>query len=340
MDIRAIIAKVLVSSVGKTAVVSVAGVTAGAVVATGATSVAYKNEIKHYKNVIASGAIDEYKEAKESKDGNTQSENGLSLNALEGQTLRVFDGMVQIYTEDGWTDYATVDDIEKQDPFYGTDEKRAAVELEVLNEKLEEAGIVLNEEGQLVKAEELLDSTETKGTLFTAGSILVEKSAGTAVGANTKSSATSNSKSGVAGAMMDQATLMALAQAAPTDPNAAAQLQKAVESGTVIAAPSGGGGGTGSSGGGSSWSSGSSDSGSSGGSSWSGGSSGGGSTPSYSEPSYSEPSGGGSSDSGSSDSGSSDSGSSDSGSSDSGSDSSSDSGSSDGDGEDFGGDVL
>lgn len=340
MNLKAILAKVIASAMSKTAVVSVVGVTAGAVAATGVTTLTYKNEIKQYKDVIASNAMDEYKE-NSLGDGSkvAQAENAPTLSSLEGQSLRVFDGMIQVYTEEGWTDYATVDDIERQDPFYGADEKRAAVELKVLNEKLEEAGIVLNDDGKLVAS-----NVEEKQEIFKVGSIVIEKF-GTAA-KNTES----RPKAGVAGVKLDPATEAALKAYKAVDPQAAAVIEQAIVTGDTSVISSGGGSDSGSSGGGSySYSGG----GSSGGSSGSSGSSGGGgysapSTPTYSAPStdsWSGSSDSGSSDSGSSDSGSSDSGSSDSGSSDSGSsddgghDDHDDGGHDDGDGQDFGGDA-
>ena len=341
---KAVAAKLLASAVGKTAVVSVASVTAGAVAAGAVTTTSYTHKINTYKEkgmLITEEDVLAERAARESKEAELP-----TLNSLEGQTLRVFDGMVQVYTEEGWTDYATVDDIERQDPFYGTEERRAAVELTVLNEKLEEAGITLNEEGEFVPIEEVnIDGTEkTEGAkTFNVGSILVEKTAESVSGNKTVKNGKAQENAS-ATVVIDPATKAALDALKAVNPQQAAVLQQAITNANTaqVAQATSGGGDT------SNWSSGSSgDSGSS----WSSGSSGGSSSGgSYSAPSggdsggssYSPPpssdSGGGSSDSGSSDSGSSDSGSSDSGSSDSGS---SDSGSSDsgGDGEDFGGDA-
>ena len=238
MDFKVIAGKIIASAVGKTAVISVASVTAGAVVATGVTTTTYKKEIKHYKAVAEAATNEENVESKstlgEKADGTTS-----ILSSLEGQTLRVFDGMVQIYTESGWTDYATVSEIEKQDPFYETEEKRAQVELEVLNEKLAEAGIAVNEEGEFVPISEISEGKETKEVeTYKVGSIVVEKaSKSEPKGANNVSQSST-----AAPTVIDPAAIAALLNKAPKDPTAAAVLQQTVASATTYSSSSDNGG--------------------------------------------------------------------------------------------------
>lgn len=136
-------AKIFGSAAGKVVATAVVSVAAGGAVVGGVTNAVYDEKIAQYDNKIAAyeNRIAEAGEAAPAA----------SLADLDGQTLRVFDGIVQIWDGTNWTDYANVSDFEASDPYYGFEEKSAAVENQVIAEKLEAAGLMVNEEGIIVE---------------------------------------------------------------------------------------------------------------------------------------------------------------------------------------------
>ena len=216
MGFKLLTGKIVASSLGKVAIASVASITVGATAATAVTSTVYKkkiNKIAPTAPVSASG--------EESTNASGQIPAGQegatpSLYALEGMEVRVFDGVVQVWDGTTWNDYATVEEIQAQDPFYESEEKRASVELAVLNEKLAEAGIVQDENGDLVPIAEIAD-----GENFVVGTITVERQDQPAANNNKKSNDNANAnQQAIDQAALAQAQAQAAAQAA-----AAAQAQ-------------------------------------------------------------------------------------------------------------------
>lgn len=166
------------TNASKIAIITIIGVVGGAAASAGITHVVYEKKINEYKNELS-----ELESIVKSYSNQVSEEK--SLNLLEGETIRVYDSMVQVWDGKSWNNYASVKDIESKDPFNGSAEKRAAVELEVLNEKLAEAGLKIDESGNIVFDEEALaiaeensDGNASHGKdVFQVGSIVVDKTA-------------------------------------------------------------------------------------------------------------------------------------------------------------------
>ena len=141
----------------KAAITAAVCVSATAAVTATATTVAYNHKVADYERTI------DALEAEQKGDKNDPAASKMTGEGDISTAVRVVDGILEVWDGNSWTDYGSVDDILSSDPFFGgsDDEKKREVEKSVAAKKLDELGLKLNEEGQIVPKE---DSEIQSGT--------------------------------------------------------------------------------------------------------------------------------------------------------------------------------
>ncbi len=261
----------------KAAVTAAVCVTAGAA-ASGAVSTAvythktaeYKETIQQLEEEVAQTSVSGGGSVAKSGDGSQQA-----------TAVRVVDGILEVWDGSDWVDYGSVDDVRSGDPFYENEDKRAEVEQSVAAKKLDELGLEINEEGEIVKKEPVPGEDPAATDTAQAGAgkkdtiILVGSTAGagnnsantnknnTGKTANTSKAAAAATATTVATAGLTPEQVMATIQAGGIAPGATTLSTSPTAGVTNVSwtTPSSSGGGGGGGGGG-----GSSDSGGGGGS--------------------------------------------------------------------------
>lgn len=137
----------------KAAVTAAVCVTAGAAASGAVTTVVYNNKTAEYKETIEE-LQEEVAEVSGSEGGSKSVANGGSADGSQQATaVRVVDGILEVWDGSQWASYGSVDDVRSEDPFYENEDKRAEVEKSVAEKKLDELGLEINEEGEIVKKE-------------------------------------------------------------------------------------------------------------------------------------------------------------------------------------------
>ena len=306
---------ILISFIKSKAVIS-AGIcaVAGASVAGAVTGTVYKHKIVDYESEIT-------RLEAQQKDTDVSTES--SPDEAVDTAVRVVDGILEVWNGSDWISYGSIDDVEAADPYLENDEKRRETEKSVAAKKLEELGLMINENGEIVPADTDNGKSSTS-TPILVGNAIVKKTGNSSQNSSTGGNNTTSQQAASANASITPEQVMAAIQSGTATQTISSLPQSTSPSAGVTNV---------------SWTAQPSSSGSSGGeSSYSGGSSGGssgGGAASYTTPTTTDTTGGttstegssGSSDSGGSSGGGGDSGGSSGGGGDSGG--SSDSGSSD-----------
>ncbi len=249
----------------KTAVTAAVCVTATAAVTATATGVVYKNKTAQYED-----RIEQLEAENQEIAGNgaaTGSGGAAAGNAADATAVRVVDGILEVWDGSQWVDYGSVDEVAAADPYHEDNgDRREATEKSVAAKKLEELGLKVNEEGEIVPANPEEKTTKTAPILVgnavsskteTPNGITVVKSNGqsTANAGQNKAGNTASTAASAPAAGLTPEQVMAAIQSGKGVP--AALAQTTVNDGTVTnvswtASPSSGGGGDSYSGGGSS----------------------------------------------------------------------------------------
>ncbi len=134
----------------KAAVTAAVCVTTGAAVTATATTVVYNHKVAEYEKTI--NEISGEDGTGTGNAGGTNAPGAVAGAPGSATAVRVVDGILEIWDGTQWTDYGSVDDIQSGDPYYdsGNDEKREQLEKSVAAKKLDELGLKINEEGQVV----------------------------------------------------------------------------------------------------------------------------------------------------------------------------------------------
>ncbi len=152
-DMKNFLLALLPNLTTKAAVTAAVCVTAGAAASGAVTTVVYNNKTAEYKETIQE-LQEEVAEVSGSEGGSKSVANGGSADGSQQATaVRVVDGILEVWDGSQWASYGSVDDVRSEDPFYENEDKRAEVEKSVAEKKLDELGLEINEEGEIVKKE-------------------------------------------------------------------------------------------------------------------------------------------------------------------------------------------